>query len=93
MVTCNECGAEHPKKDIKLWGWTCSRCVQMLVDGTRVPSENSENSENSEKPEKKEPKPRKTYVSKTGFPRGWHFKAEYIAPDGTKYHRGKRVED
>ena len=29
----------------------------------------------------------------SGFPRGWHFKAEYIHTDGTKYVRGIKVEN
>ena len=26
-------------------------------------------------------------------PRGWAFKNEYVDPDGTKYHKGVKIED
>ena len=80
MTKCTRCGIEHTNKHLILYAWTCSRCVQELVDG------HIENDE--EKPKKKS----KTYVSKSGFPRGWHFKKEFIAPDGRKYSRGKLIE-
>ena len=37
-----------------------------------------------------EPEPEPAPIKR---PRGWAFKNEYVDPDGTKYHKGVKIED
>lgn len=40
---------------------------------------------------KKEKKAKEIKPVTTGFPRGWHFKARFVAPDGRVFSRGKEL--
>jgi hypothetical protein len=67
----------------------CSACVQKQVAPPSLGAVKVKKPKGTGKrgrPRKNPPK------VKSGFPRGWHFRKEYVHTDGTVWQSGKRVE-
>jgi hypothetical protein len=77
MITCNKCGKSHYDQSMKIEWFTCGTCVQMaMFDPNAV--EKTTNLPTDAK-------------GKPGWPRGWHRKKHFVAPDGREYSKGKEL--